>query len=164
MRMTQESCSASHSRILPTKEFFVSYPIAYLVTPVFLFKCRRSNSALKSRQFNKWCVVLWLRKWVSFTLKQPNKNFFCNKTSFLLLILEYSVMTSNGLAVTSNHMRFHTTTYAKGKNAYVFQGQQNIFQIGGAKEHWKVLPATMVDQQETFLNSRCSRMAKKVTF
>ena len=87
-----------------------------------------------------------------------------NKTSFLLLILEYSVMTSNGLAVTSNHVRFHTTTYAKGKYAYVFQGQRNIFQIGGAKEHWKVLPATMVDQQEKFLNSRCSRMAKKVTF
>ena len=53
-----------------------------------------------------------------------------NKTSYLLLILEYSVMTSNGLAEISNHIQYNPTTYAKGKYAYVFQGQQNGFQSG----------------------------------
>ena len=69
--------------------------------------------------------MLWLRKWVSITLKQPNKSFFSNKTSFLLFILEYSVMTSNGLPETLNHMQYNLTTYAKGKYAYAFQGQRN---------------------------------------
>ena len=46
---------------------------------------------------------------------------------------------------------------------YNYQGQQNGFQSGGAKEHWKVLSATMVGRQEKFLNSKHSRMAKTVT-
>ena len=73
-------------------------------------------------------------------------------------------MTSNGLAETSNHMQYNPTTYTKGRYAYIFQGQRNGFQSGGAKEHCKVLPTTMVDRQERILNSRRSRMAKKVTF
>ena len=44
------------------------------------------------------------------------------------------------------------------------QGQRNGFQSGGAMEHWKVLPATMVGRQEKSLNFRHSRMAKTVTF
>ena len=39
-------------------------------------------------------------------------------------------MTSNGLAETSNHVQYNPTTYAKGKYAYVFQGQRNGFQSG----------------------------------
>ena len=46
---------------------------------------------------------------------------------------------------------------------YNYQGRQNGFQSGGAKEHWKVLSATMVGRQEKFLNSKHSRMAKTVT-
>ena len=46
---------------------------------------------------------------------------------------------------------------------YNYQGRQNGFQSSGAKEHWKVLSATMVGRQEKFLNSRHSRMAKTVT-
>ena len=44
------------------------------------------------------------------------------------------------------------------------QGRRNGFQSGRVKEHWKVLSANMVGRQEKFLNSRCSRMAKTVTF
>ena len=39
-------------------------------------------------------------------------------------------MTSNGLAETSNHMKYNPTTYGKGKYTYVFQGQGNEFQSG----------------------------------
>ena len=46
---------------------------------------------------------------------------------------------------------------------YNDQGRRNGFQSGGAKEHWKVLSATMVGRQEKFLNSKHSRMAKTVT-
>ena len=45
---------------------------------------------------------------------------------------------------------------------YNYQGRRNGFQSGEAKEHWKVLSATMVDRQEKFLNSKHSRMAKTV--
>ena len=34
-------------------------------------------------------------------------------------------MTSNGLPETLNHIQYNLTTYAKGKYAYVFQGQRN---------------------------------------
>ena len=44
------------------------------------------------------------------------------------MILEYSVMTSNGLAETLNHIQYNPTTYAKDKYAYVFQSQRNGFQ------------------------------------
>ena len=44
------------------------------------------------------------------------------------------------------------------------QGQRNGFQSGGAVEHWKALPATMVGRQEKSLNFRYSRIAKIVTF
>ena len=44
------------------------------------------------------------------------------------------------------------------------QDRRRGFQSGGAMEHWKVLPATMVGRQEKSLNSRHSRMAKTVTF
>ena len=37
-------------------------------------------------------------------------------------------MTSNGLVETLNHIQYNPTTYAKGKYAYVFQGQRNVFQ------------------------------------
>ena len=37
-------------------------------------------------------------------------------------------MTSNGLVETLNHIQYNPTTYAKGKYAYVFQGQRNGFQ------------------------------------
>ena len=46
------------------------------------------------------------------------------------MILEYSVMTSYGLAETLNHIQYNPTTYAKDKYAYVFQGQRNGFQSG----------------------------------
>ena len=42
--------------------------------------------------------------------------------------------------------------------------RRNGYQSGGAKEHWKGMSATMVGQEEKFLNSRRSRMAKIVTF
>ena len=47
--------------------------------------------------------------------------FLHSKITNLLLIFEYSVMTSNSLAETSNHIQYNPTTYAKGKYAYVFQ-------------------------------------------
>ena len=46
---------------------------------------------------------------------------------------------------------------------YNYQGRRNGFQSGGAKEHWKVLSATMFGRQEKFLNSKHSRMAETVT-
>ena len=44
------------------------------------------------------------------------------------------------------------------------QRRRNAFQSGRAMEYWKVLSNTMVDRQGKFFNSRCSRMAKTVTF
>ena len=44
------------------------------------------------------------------------------------MILEYSVTTSNGPVETLNHIQYNPATYAKGKYAYVFQGQRNGFQ------------------------------------
>ena len=38
------------------------------------------------------------------------------------------------------------------------------FQSGGTMKHWKVLSAIMVDRQETFSNSRRSRMVKTIIF
>ena len=46
---------------------------------------------------------------------------------------------------------------------WVVTERQNWFQREGAMEHWKVLPDTMVDQQERVLNFRHSRMTKTVT-
>ena len=46
----------------------------------------------------------------------------------------------------------------------MLQGWRNVFQSGGAMEHWKELSTTMVGRQKNFLNSRGSRMAKIVTF
>ena len=66
-------------------------------------------------------------------------------------------MTSNGLAETSNHIQYNPTTYAKGKCAYVFQCQRNGFQSGRAKEQWKVMPATMVAQQEKIVNFKMAK-------
>ena len=45
---------------------------------------------------------------------------------------------------------------------YNYQGRRNGFQSGGAKEHWKILSATMIGRQEKCLNSKHSRMAKTV--
>ena len=44
------------------------------------------------------------------------------------------------------------------------QARRNRFQSRGAFEHRQVLSGTMVGQEEKFLNSRRSRMAKTVTF
>ena len=46
----------------------------------------------------------------------------------------------------------------------IAQGRRNGFQSGGPMKHWKVLPATMVGQQEKFSNSKRSRMAKTIIF
>ena len=45
-----------------------------------------------------------------------------------------------------------------------FRASEMDFKVNGAKDYWKVLPATMVGRQEKFLNSRRSTMAKTVTF
>ena len=70
LRLSFKNSDKKVFRKLP-EVFFWGYAIAYLITKstmfhqqVFLCECRRSNSAHKSKQLNKWCVVLWLRKWV----------------------------------------------------------------------------------------------------
>ena len=68
-------------------------------------------------------------------------------------------MTSYGLAETSNHIQSNLTTYAKDIRA-----SEMDFKVDWAKEHWKVLPATMIGRQEKILNSRRSAIAKTVTF
>ena len=44
------------------------------------------------------------------------------------------------------------------------QDRRNEFQSGGTMEQWNVWLATVIEQQENFLCSRRSRMAKTVTF
>ena len=51
-----------------------------------------------------------------------------------------------------------------GNRKIVLLSRLSRFQSGGTMEHWKVLSATMVGQPENFLNSRCSTVAKTVTF
>ena len=58
-------------------------------------------------------------------------------------------MTSNGLAETSNHIQYNPTTYTKGRYAYIFQGQRNGFQSGGAKDTAKYCqPPWLTDKKE----------------
>ena len=45
-----------------------------------------------------------------------------------------------------------------------FRAREMDLRVDGAKEHWKLFPATMLTRQENILNSRRSRMAKTVTF
>ena len=47
---------------------------------------------------------------------------------------------------------------------YLVQGRRNRFPSGGAMEHWQVLLASMIFQEEKFLNYIRSRMAKTVIF
>ena len=88
------------------------------------------------------------------------------KTSHAYLIfLHYGLVPYFLVCILSESFRLRNITLNLGiKFYFTISVKTQQFSGGGALEHWKVLLVTMVCRQETFLNSRRSRMAKTLTF